>query len=174
MDLDTWRTMLADATFAATHDDPATGIALLAQAEAAYASAPSYYADYADELANARAYVSGSVDRLAVARENATPEDLGVLGTVLTNNTVGDGISYLAGVAFNLGFIDKDDFHSGQDFKGAQSAPKVPVLGGIIRWIREHPVLTGALALSALAAPTVVPMIVKPRRNPGRRSKAKR
>lgn len=174
MDLDEWRTLLADATFAATHGNEAVGQTLLAQAEGIYAANPAAYVAYEDELRNARLYVTGTVDRIAVGQANAQPEDLGLLGTVLTNRTVGDSISYAGGVAFNLGLIDEDDILSGQDVRGVQRAPKVPVLGGIIRWIREHPMLTGAIVLGALAAPTVVPIAMKAtRRNPRRRKAAK-
>lgn len=173
-DLDEWRMLLADATFAATHGNAGVGQALLAQAEGIYADNPGAFVGYEDELKNARLYVTGTVDRIAVAEANAQPESLGVMGTILTNRTIGDGISYAGGFAYNLGLIDENDLQSGQDKLGAERAPKVPVLGGIIRWVREHPMLAAGLALGALAAPTVLPLAMRATRsNPRRRKTAK-
>lgn len=133
-DVDAWRTMLADATYYAEHGQQDRALSLLNEAARIYSMNPPPYAAYQDELANAASYVSGKVDRLAVARANAEPESLGVVGEILTNDTVGDGISLVAGTMINAGLLDPNEKQSGQDEVGHKNAPKVPsvqLLGGV-------------------------------------------
>lgn len=149
MDVDEWRTLLADATYNASHGNQAVGYALLAQAEAIYDGEPGPYEAWRDELLNARLYVTGTVDRLAVARANATPEDLGIVGEVLTSDAVGDGISLVAGTMVNAGVLEEDELLSGQDVDGKNRAPKVPSIK-----------LVGGIAVAVLVLVVVVKVVL--------------
>lgn len=133
-DVDAWRTMLADATYHAEHGQQDQALSLLNEAARIYSMNPAPYAAYQDELANAANYVSGKVDRLAVARANAEPESLGIVGEILTNDTIGDGISLVAGTMENAGLLDPNEKQSGQDIEGQKRAPKVlslKLVGGV-------------------------------------------